>query len=44
MGNLDIQLRISDLNISKVETIWGKLKDLQKAEPKLEIINFNFMG
>lgn len=43
MANLEIQLRLSDINISEVEAIWGKLKQLQQDEPKIEITNFNFM-
>ncbi len=42
MANIDIQLNLIDVDISKVEVIWKKLKDLQVAEPKVEIISFNF--
>ena len=42
MGNIEIQLQLNDVDISKVEVVWQKLKDLQAAEPKVEIISFNF--
>ncbi len=42
MANLDIQLRLNEIDISKVEIIWQKLKELQATEEQLEIINFNF--
>ncbi len=42
MGNIEIGLRLQDVDISKVEAIWSKLKQLQQDEPKVEITDFNF--
>lgn len=42
MANIEIQLRLNDIDITKVKIIWQKLKDLQINEPQLEISNFSF--
>jgi len=42
MGLLDIELRISDIDVKQVETVWTRLKQLQQQLPDLIIVRFNF--
>lgn len=42
MPNLEINLRLSNVDVSKVEAVWNMIKKLQKEEKKLEIISFKF--
>ena len=42
MAELDVQISVRDVLISEVESIWGMLKDLSIANPKIQVNNFNF--